>query len=473
MNNAKTIWIYPKKLVEHKPFFNILQNSLDDFDLVPLNELEEAQGTGILYLEEIHETTIELVNTICNADTSYLLILLAQQFQDQDSSNLVWQLLQAGASDVLIWDEFHKVEKLIPARFKRWQAVNEILESDLVKNNLIGKSKIWKKTLRQVIEAACYTQEPVLLVGETGTGKELAARLIHTLDERRNKHNLVTVDCTSINLELSGSELFGHERGAFTGAVAPRDGAFAMAQDGTLFLDEVGELPISLQVQILRAIQEHTYRRVGSNVWRKVDFRLICATNRNLMDEMEKGNFRSDLYYRIANWTIGLPTLEERREDIPLLVQYFLRKASEDFPAPEMEAYVKQYLLSRHYSGNVRELRNLIYRIYSHSKGMEMILLSDIPSEEWPKWKPNAELFLKDSVQPTIKLTLENFDNVDWRKIEHTIKDIVFQTVLTSVDKDTLEAARRLNVTSRTVQIWQRQNTLYYSRVPKSDSLPE
>src|SRR5262249_40812748 len=149
------------------------------------------------------------------------------------------------------------------------------------------------------------------LLGESGTGKEVVARLIHLLDSRPNKRDLVVLDCASIVPELSGSEFFGHERGAFTGALTERNGAFALANDGTLLLDEIGDLPLPLQVQLLRVIQEHTYKRVGGNKWCKTEFRLICATNRDLFDLIGRGAFRADLYYRIAGYICKLPPLRE------------------------------------------------------------------------------------------------------------------------------------------------------------------
>ena len=163
-------------------------------ELELLNEMDQIHGSGILYLEEIPDSIFNLVDTLSHEGAQHLLILLPRQFQSE--SHCIWQLLQAGASDVLIWRDELKIEELISRRFTRWQEVDQILNSDLVKSNLIGESRIWKKTVRQIIEAACYTQEPVLLVGKTGTGKELAARLIHTLDKRPDKKNLVTVDCT-------------------------------------------------------------------------------------------------------------------------------------------------------------------------------------------------------------------------------------------------------------------------------------
>ena len=240
-----------------------------------------------------------------------------------------WKLLQAGASDVLAWSTTKDPAAAIAARFERWQAVEEVVNSELVQSSLVGRSRAWVSVLRQVVEVARYTDASVLITGESGTGKELIARLIHTLDLRPDKHALVVLDCTTVVPELSGSEFFGHERGAYTHAVASRDGAFGLADRGSLFLDEVGDLPLNLQAELLRIVQERTYKRVGSNTWRKVDFRLICATNRNLEEERARGAFRLDLYHRLASWICKLPSLNERREDIIPLTQHFLREIQE------------------------------------------------------------------------------------------------------------------------------------------------
>ena len=170
-----------------------------------------------------------------------------------------WRLLSEGASDVFAWDHSARPADEVAARLRRWTEVEEILESSVVRDNLVGKSPAWSRVLRQIIEVARFTDCSILVTGESGTGKELVARLVHALDPRADKGRLVVLDCTTVVPSLSGSEFFGHERGAFTGAVAPRDGAFALADGGTLFLDEVGELP-------LHAAGRAAARRPGGHV---------------------------------------------------------------------------------------------------------------------------------------------------------------------------------------------------------------
>ena len=222
-----------------------------------------------------------------------------------------WDLVHAGASDVVSWHEAADPVGEVAARLQRWRLVDELTASPEVTRTLVGRSLAWQSVMREVVEVARFTDASVLITGESGTGKELVARLIHDLDGRPGKKDFVILDCTTVVPSLSGSEFFGHERGAFTGAIAPRAGAFELADGGTLFLDEVGELPLPLQAELLRAVQERTFKRVGSNVWRQANFRLLCATNRNLIQEQEEGRFRADFYYRIAGWTVRLPSLRD------------------------------------------------------------------------------------------------------------------------------------------------------------------
>jgi transcriptional regulator with GAF, ATPase, and Fis domain len=179
--------------------------------------------------------------------------------------------------------------------------------------------------------------------------------------------------------DLAGSELFGHERGAFTGAAASRDGAFKLAENGTLFLDEVGELPLPLQAQLLRAVQEKTYKRVGGNTWRRAEFRLICATNRDLGAEVAQGRFRRDLYYRIAGLVAHAPPLRERASDILPLAEHFLREQRGDGAPSALSAPVRTLLVTRDYPGNVRDLRQLIHAIGLRHHGNGPVTVGAVP----------------------------------------------------------------------------------------------
>jgi len=294
-----------------------------------------------------------------------------------------WSLLRAGASDVFSWHDASSARQ-VAERLRRWQAIDELADCPLVHEYLVGDSPAWRAVLRDAVEAARFTDAAVLITGESGTGKERVAQLIHELDPRSSKRRLVVLYCSTVVPSLSGSEFFGHEKGAFTGASAPREGAFELAHQGTLFLDEVGELPVPLQAELLRVIQEGTFKRVGSNTWRKSAFRLICATNRDLAGEQAKGTFRDDFYYRIAGCTLHLPSLRERAHDILPLFRHFFRQAQPDGEPPELEDAVRDLLVSRPYPGNVRDLRSLVLRIVHRYVGTGVVTVGDIPDAERP-----------------------------------------------------------------------------------------
>ncbi|HEX6158960.1 MAG TPA: sigma-54 dependent transcriptional regulator, partial [Thermoanaerobaculia bacterium] len=231
------------------------------------------------------------------------------------------------------------------------------------------------------VEQVAPTDTTVLITGETGTGKELIARAIHNLSARKDRP-MVTVNCGAISAGLVESELFGHEKGAFTGAAERRLGRFELAHTGTLFLDEVGEAPPPTQVKLLRALEEREIMRLGGTSPIRVDVRVVAATNRPLRDHVEEGTFRADLYYRLNVLTIYLPPLRQRPEDIPLLVRRFVREFSEahgrEFKGISAEAM--QILTAYQWPGNVRELRNLVESMVVLSPGRE-IGAADIPRE--------------------------------------------------------------------------------------------
>jgi transcriptional regulator with GAF, ATPase, and Fis domain len=305
--------------------------------------------------------------------------------------------------------------------------------------------------LHQIVEIARFTDVPVLLMGETGTGKELAARLIHTLDAQRAQHELVIVDCTTIVPELSGSELFGHERGAYTGAITTREGAFALANEGTLFLDEVGELPLGLQVQLLRILQEHTYKRVGSNTWHRTDFRLICATNRDLLQEEARGHFRRDLYYRIASWVVHLPSLRERPDDILPLVHHFISQAKPDEEPPELDERVQAYFLTRSYPGNVRDLKNLVLRLVSRHVGPGPITIGDIPVDERPTSLGDLDGWCDGQMDQAVRRGLSF--GVGLKEIRRMVEETAIRIAVDEAGGNLQQAAYKLGVTDRTLQL--------------------
>ena len=314
----------------------------------------------------------------------------------------------------------------------------------------MGASREWVRVLRDIVELARFTSAPALITGESGTGKELAARLIHALSPDRRENELVVVDCTTIVSELSGSELFGHERGAYTGATGPRTGAFELAHGGTLFLDEVGELPLPLQAQLLRAIQERTYKRVGGNEWRTADFRLVCATNRPLLDDVKEGRFRSDLYYRIAAGTFRLPCLRERREDVLPLARHFLRTARPDCADLDFTDSVKQWLVTREYPGNIRDLKQTITRIGYRHVGPGAISFGDVPPSERESdidcidWSDGG---FEHAIRHAVALGTE------LKEISRKSTEIAIRVAIEEANGNLPRAARRLGVTDRALQM--------------------
>ena len=310
--------------------------------------------------------------------------VVALSTADRKLGEDTWELLRAGASDVFVWGAETDSGRQVAERLRRWQTIDELVACRHVREFLIGDSRAWQAVVRDAAEVARFTDASVLITGESGTGKERLAQLIHQLDPRPAKKEIVVLDCTTVVPSLSGSEFFGHEKGAFTGAAAARAGAFERADGGTLFLDEVGELSVPLQAELLRVIQEGTFKRVGSNTWRKSSFRLICATNRDLAAEQANGNFRNDFYYRIAGCRLHLPSLRERPDDILPLFRHFFREAQPDREPPELEGAVHDLLVSRSYPGNVRDLRSLTLRIGHRYLGAGLVTVGDIPDDEWP-----------------------------------------------------------------------------------------
>jgi transcriptional regulator with GAF, ATPase, and Fis domain len=395
----------------------------------------------------------ELLNLVAAcSEAGHRRVLVIALHKTALTGGFPWRLLQAGASDVCAWDSMEQPAECIAARLRRWQEIDDLIDSPLVRENLVGASKAWLTVLRQVIEVARFTDTSVLITGESGTGKELIARLIHTLDARPRKRDLVVLDCTTIVPELAGSEFFGHERGAFTHALTARDGAFALADGGSLFLDEVGELPLTLQADLLRVVQERTYKRVGSNAWKNVNFRMVCATNRNLDEEKARGSFRLDFYHRIASWTCRLPSLNERREDIIPLTHHFLREMCSSGDPPELDTPVRDYLLLRDYPGNVRELRQLVGRIGKRHVGNGPITIGDIPEDESPFAAKMMTSDWKDAnFQGAIRRALSL--GVTLKQISSGATEVAVRIAVDDEMGNLQQAARKLGVTDRALQM--------------------
>jgi two-component system, NtrC family, nitrogen regulation response regulator NtrX len=230
-------------------------------------------------------------------------------------------------------------------------------------NDMIGESTPIKK-IKEMIDRVAPTEARVLITGENGTGKELVARWIHA-QSQRNATPLVEVNCAAIPSELIESELFGHEKGSFTSAIKQRIGKFEQAHNGTLFLDEIGDMSLSAQAKVLRALQEHKITRVGGEKEITVNVRVLAATNKDIKSEITKGNFREDLYHRLSVIVLHVPSLNERRDDIPLIADYFLTQICEDYrmPMKTLNEDALDELKNINWTGNIRELRNVVERL--------------------------------------------------------------------------------------------------------------
>ena len=319
---------------------------------------------------------------------------MAEVLKDQNAF-LEFEVAKRTAELVIARDEAEKRKEEIEASLFETIQLKEQLEAEraylqeeikLENNhrNIIGQSDGLKYVLFKVEQIAA-SDTTVLILGETGTGKELAARAIHDLSLRKNR-TLVKVNCATFSANLIESELFGHEKGAFTGSLSRHLGRFEVANGATLFLDEIGELPLELQAKLLRVLQEGEFERLGSSQTIKVDTRIIAATNRNLEEEVKKGRFREDLWYRLNIFPITMPPLRERMDDIPLLVDAFVKKISRRLgkTIKTIPVFVMEKLQHYPWPGNVRELENVLERAVINSSGSKLHLADELkkPSED-------------------------------------------------------------------------------------------
>ena len=282
------------------------------------------------------------------------------------SIHLAVQGIRAGAFDFITkpWNNLALLESIRTAIQVQESstAADAAPKSPFRRDKIIGKSPLLERVL-QTVSRIASTHAPVLITGESGTGKELIAEAIHENSERKDRP-FIKVNLGGISLSLFESEMFGHKKGAFTDAHYDRKGRFELADGGSIFLDEIGDLDMVSQVKLLRVLQDHTFESLGDSRPKQVDTRIICATNRNLPQMVQQGEFREDLFYRINLITVQMPALRERREDIPLLVEYFARQQARQngLKPVEISAEAMEYLSRLPYPGNVRELKNFVER---------------------------------------------------------------------------------------------------------------
>lgn len=319
------------------------------------------------------------------------------------------EAMKAGAHDYLM--KPFDIDELLITVSKAFEVESLREQVDYLKGEaqsggwqLVGKSDAMQ-AVKHLVERVSLTPATVLIQGESGTGKELVALAIHTLSPRVNEP-FIRVNCAALTETLLESELFGHEKGAFTGAHARKKGRFELADGGTLFLDEIGELSFSVQAKLLRVLQERTFERVGGEKTIKVDVRIITATNRDLLKEAKEGRFREDLYYRLNVFPISVPPLRERREDISLLTEHFLGKLKTYGGSKTLGPGVVTHLMAYDWPGNVRELENVVERMVIISQGA-VIGMDSLPLfETSSKSVKNSEFF----VLPTAGVSLEKIE---------------------------------------------------------------
>jgi formate hydrogenlyase transcriptional activator len=303
--------------------------------------------------------------------------------------------------------------------------LEEEIRSELNFEEIVGESPVLKRALAQV-ELAAPAGTTVLLLGETGTGKELFARAIHNLSPRRDR-TFVKINCAAIPSGLLESELFGHERGAFTGAISQKIGRFELADSGTLFLDEVGDIPLELQPKLLRVLQEQEFERLGGNRTQRVDVRVVAATNVDLSKLVAQRAFRSDLYYRLNVFPIQIPALRERPEDIPLLVRYFVQKFSRSLnkPVEYIPGDAMDALAGYAWPGNVRELENLLERAVLLSPGKELrVPLAELKSASLVNAGsgPSSSPFTSSASSPSPAAPISTLEEAERQHILRALK---------------------------------------------------
>ncbi len=404
LESNKTIFLPDaRKSIQSAKSRSIKDLSIFSVIAVPLRIDGGKNIIGVLYVDNR-----ETANTFSKEDVSFL-----EAF--------------AGFSALVIYNA-----KLI----KELQDENKLLKAEVEKyskyDGIVGKSEAMQKVFK-MLDAIIPTEAPVLIEGETGTGKEIIARVIH-LNGPRKEYPFVAVDCGALPETLLESELFGHTRGAFTGAVSERKGLFETANGGTLFLDEISNTSLSFQVKLLRVLQDGEFRRLGDSNTRRADVRIIAATNVNLEKEVKSGRFREDLFYRLDVLRIFLPPLRERKEDIPLLVDHFLKKYSEKYKknVKGVSSEVMEIFQKYDWNGNIRELENAIEQGITFCKS-DLITINEIP---------------KRIIEKTIEEQEEQDSSIDNVIKKHILK------ILQSVNWNRSKAAKILNVHRNTLTRW-------------------
>lgn len=339
-------------------------------------------------------------------------------------------------------EEIKKVKKKIISRSLHAKSSNT---HDSSKFMLETRSKKYKKTL-EIAKKAAKSDVNILILGESGVGKEIIANYIHN-NSRRNTKQFIAVNCSSFSDSMLEAELFGHEKGAFTGANSSREGLFETSNGGTLFLDEIGDISLNTQVKLLRVIENKKVSRIGSNDSNNIDFRLVSATNKPLQSETENGSFREDFFYRINTITIEIPPLRERKEDLDLLIEFFLDKSKFEMNKniDVIEEGVMEFLLNHNYTGNIRELKNIIDRLVALSDDGK-IKKSDLPNFQVVS---QSDDYQDISSYDEISKVIDQSSIKPLKDIRKDFESEYIEKVLGLCNGNISKAARRLGISRR------------------------
>lgn len=361
------------------------------------------------------------------------------------SDDDVYRILAAGAADVFFGIMPAELTLLVRS-VEQWYRTQRLFESPLVTKRFAGSSPVWFQALAKLLRAANSLSGAILINGETGTGKDLAAQLLHELRQPQ-QGEFVPVHCGAIVATLSGSELFGHKRGAFSGADRDRDGAIARASGGTLFLDEVAELSPALQTELLRVLQDGTYRPVGDDRERVSRFRLVAATHKDLRKMVDDGTFREDLYYRLRGEECVMPALRERLDDLPELA---LRFASAQLgESVRLDAPFLRALACLRYPGNVRELRAIVLAACSHAGDDGVLRVANLPGYVIEALA-GGRLWDRAELDEVVGSALGS--GIRFEEFVNSAKDAMVRGALRVANGSSREAAIKIGVTERCIQ---------------------
>ncbi|MBD3184747.1 response regulator [Candidatus Poribacteria bacterium] len=450
-DEEKVCWAFEQFLREegHEPLIaSSGQEALDKMasekpDLVIMDIRMPGKLNGIQALTEMKKLDPDV----------YVIIMTAY-----GSMQTTIEAMQAGAYDFIVKPiDLDQVGVVIQKAIKSQEKSRELdlLRSEVMgkyqKDNLIGKTPQMQE-IYKTIGNLTTNDVTVLIEGETGVGKELVAKAIHYNSIRKDKP-FVPVNCAALTESLLESELFGHEKGSFTGAVTRKPGKFEIVKDGTLFLDEIGDISHNMQMKLLRVLDNRTFERVGSNEHLKMRARIIAATNKNMAKSVNSGQFRKDLYYRLRVVSIQIPPLRKRKEDLPLLVRHFLSNINEELGRniKGVDPRVMELMMAYDWPGNVRELENLIKSAAVLCRS-DIILPEHLPSKIAQSKKESEFNELEEILKSVLKETLDSGSDTPYSDITEYVEKILVEETLNEFDGNQVKAAEKLGISRTTLR---------------------